>query len=325
MRVLILGGTWFLGRRIAERLAERGDQVLIAHRGSARSDPGVPGAHLRTDRHDLARHAGQIEDFAPQAVIDTFALTGADVDAVLPVLPHVPSVVLSSQDVYEAYTGLQTGQCLSPVPISEESPLRRERYPYRGKGYPGVPDDYEKLDVEARWLERGAVVLRLPFVYGPHDYQRREEPILRRVRAGRDSIPVGAANLLWTRGHVDDMATGVLAALDTRAADGQAVNLGEATTVPIGVWFEQILRASGSRTRLERVPDDRLPPDLALAGAPAQHLLVSSARAERLLGWAPGDPETRVAESVRWHLAHPPEGGWTDADAAADDAALAGP
>jgi nucleoside-diphosphate-sugar epimerase len=61
-------------------------------------------------------------------------------------------------------------------------------------------------DVEERWLERDAVVLRLPLVYGPHDWQRREEPILRRLRARREQIPVGAANLLRTRGYVDDLA-----------------------------------------------------------------------------------------------------------------------
>ncbi|WP_188193987.1 hypothetical protein [Nonomuraea sp. SYSU D8015] len=322
MRVLILGGTWFLGRRIAERLAQRGDQIMLAHCGSPRSAPGLPGTHLTAERHNLARHAGRIKDFGPQAVVDTHALTATDVDAVLPVLPHVPTVVLSSQDVYEAYTGLQVGRCLAPVPITEGSELRRERYPYRGKGYPGVPDDYDKLDVEARWLPRGAVVLRLPMIYGPHDWQRREEPILRRVRAGRDRIPVGAANLLWTRAYVDDLATAVLSALDTRAADGQALNLGESGTVTVGAWFQQILDAAGFGARLVRVPDDALPPDLALSGAPAQHLLTSSARAQELLGWSPGDPAARVAESVRWHLANPPDTPWTDEDAAADDAAL---
>ncbi|MER6948786.1 hypothetical protein ABT294_32675 [Nonomuraea sp. NPDC000554] len=318
----MLGGTWFLGRRVAERLAERGDEVMIAHRGSPRSAPEVPGTHLRTERHDLPRHAAQIKDFAPDAVIDTHALTGADVEVVLPVLPEVPTVVLSSQDVYEAYTGLMSGRPVAALPLTEESPLRRERYPHRGAGYDGVPDDYDKLDVEERWLPRGAVVLRLPLIYGPHDWQRREEPILRRLRAGRRRIPVGAANLLWTKGHVDDLAKGVLAALDCRAADGTAVNLGETSTVTIWTWFRQILDAAASEAELVRVPEEALPADLALTRAPAQHLLFSMARAQALLDWAPADPALRVAESVRWHLANPPETVWTPEDEAADEAAL---
>jgi hypothetical protein len=53
-------------------------------------------------------------------------------------------------------------------------------------------ETYEKLDVEEVVRAAGAVVLRLPFVYGAHDVhplRRREEFILRRVRAGRKRIP----------------------------------------------------------------------------------------------------------------------------------------
>jgi nucleoside-diphosphate-sugar epimerase len=325
MRVLVLGGTWFLGRRVVERLHERGDEVLVVHRGVGEPDGSFPpAAHLHIDRHHLAACAGDVRRFAPDAVVDTSALTGAAVDAVLPVLPDVPAVVLSSQDVYQAHSGLRAGRCEAPVPIDEGSELRRERYPYRGLGIEAVPEDYDKLDVEERWLDRGAVVLRLPLIYGPHDWQRREDIVLRRLRAGRRRIPIGAANLLLSRSHVDDLATGVLAALDTRAADGLAVNLGEPRTLPLRGWLEQILAAADSDAELVRVPEETLPVDLALTAAPAQHLLVSVTRAEQLLGWAPADPTGAVIESVRWHLDHPPpEPTWTEADAHADDHALA--
>lgn len=322
MRVLVLGGTTFIGRRIVERLYERGDHVLVVHRGHHEPSPWVPVAHLRTDRRTLGDHAEEVHRFAPEAVVDTYAMTAEDVSAVLPVLPEVPTVVLSSQDVYQAYTGLRAGRCEAPVPLTEDSELRRDRYPYRGSGLDGVPDDYDKLDVEERWLARGAAVLRLPMVYGPHDGQRRENLVLRRVRAGRRQMPIGAGNLLWSRVHVDDAATGVLASLDTRAADGTAVNLAEPFTVPIITWLEQIVRAAGASLELVRVPDSVLPVELALTGAPAQHMLASVERAERLLGWSTGDQQQRVDESVRWHLDNPPEGRWIPDDTRTDDDAL---
>ena len=322
MRVLVLGGTSFIGRRVVERLHECGDQVLVVHRGQHEPTPWVPVGHLHADCRELARHVDQVRDFAPAAVLDSSAMTAEDVVAVLDVLPEVPTVVLSSQDVYQAYTGLRTNRCEAAVPLSEDSEMRRGRYPYRGAGLPDVPDDYDKLDVEERWLPRGAVVLRLPLVYGPHDHQRREDLVLRRIRAGRRRMPIGAGNLLWTRAYADDVATGVLAALDTRAADGLAVNLGEPSTVTIGEWLAQIVRAADARLELVRVPDQALPPELALTGAPAQHLLACVQRAEQLLGWAPSDPERRVAESVRWHLAHPSLSRWTDTDTDTDESAL---
>jgi nucleoside-diphosphate-sugar epimerase len=323
VRVLVLGGTRFIGRRIVERLADRGDTVLVVHRGRSPL-PEMPAvAELHTERARLAEHAGLVREFGPDAVVDTFALTAADVDAVTPVLPEVPTVVLSSQDVYQAFVGLRTGVPEADVPLTEDAEPRRERHPYRGAGLPGVSEDYEKLDVEERWLPRGAVALRLPMVYGPHDGQRREDLVLRRVRAGRRRMPIGAGNLLWSRAHVADVASAVLAALDVRAADGLAVNIGERTTPTLRAWVGQILAAAGAEMELVRVPDDALPPDLALLGAPAQHMLADIRRAQELLGWTPGDPATRVAESVAWHLAHPPPDGWDEDDTAADERALA--
>ena len=309
---------------MVERLHERGDDVLVVHRGRSVPDPWVPVGRLLPDRRDLGRHANEIAGFAPEAIIDTVALTGSDVDAVLPALPQVPTGVLSSQDVYEAHTGLRTGQSVAAVPLTEDSALRADRYPYRGLGLEVVPDDYDKLDVEERWLARGAVVLRLPLAHGPHDWQHREEPVLRRLRAGRARIPVGAANLLWTRGYVDDLATGVLSALDTRAADGLAVNLGEPQTMPIGGGSNRSstrqARAPSSCTSQTRPcrPTSRSaprPPSACSHRSPAPRPCWAGLR---------GDPATRIAESVRWHLDHPPtEPTWSDDDAAADDAALA--
>lgn len=323
MRVLILGGTGFAGRHITERLVARGDEVLVVHRGKTTARPGPRVAVLHTDRLALSEHAREIATFGPEAVVDTYALTAADVEAVLPVLPEVPTVVLSSIDVHSAFTGLHSGRELAAMPLTEDSPLRTDRYPYRGAGIAGAPEDYEKLDVEERWLARGAVLLRAPMLYGAFDAQRREDGVLRRVRAGRTRIPVGAANLLLTRLHIEDLAAAVLAALDTRAADGQALLVGEAGTATIGGWFRQILDAAESDAELVRVPESVLPADLALTGAPAQHLLVSSARATALLGWHPTDPAVRVAESVRWHLTHPGPNPWTPEETAADEQALA--
>lgn len=322
MRVLVLGGTTFIGRRVVERLHDRDDEVLVVHRGHHQPAPWVPVGHLHVDRHSLLDRAGEVAEFDADAVVDTCAMTASDVIAVLPVLPEVPTVALSSQDVYQAYTGLQRNRCESPVPLTEDSELRRDRYPHRGSGFAAIPEDYEKLDVEEHWLARGATVLRLPMVYGPHDQQRREDLVLRRIRGRRQQMPVGAGNLLWTRAHVDDIATGVLAALDTRAADGMAINLGEPATVPILEWFEQIVRAADGELELIQVPDAALPAELALTRAPQQHILASVNRAEQLLAWSPADSVLRVGESVRWHLDNPPDRTWTADDTRADDAAL---
>jgi nucleoside-diphosphate-sugar epimerase len=281
MKVLVLGGTGFVGRRVVGRLRAAGDEVVVAHRGPAEpvDFPDVP--HLHGDRRSFAGTGG----FQPDAVVDCCASTTADVEAVHPHLPADAHLIeLSSQDVYRADV------------------------------------DYDKLDVEPATLARGGTVFRLAMVYGEHDPQRREEMVLRRVRAGRTRIPVGSGGWLWTRLHAGDAAAAVDLALRTDAARGAVLNLGEDRTRCTVGWMRQVLAAAGHEAELVTVPDDAVPADLRFTRGRAQHLLTSSARATALLGWRPSDLDGSIRRSVAWHLAHPPAD--PDPDFTADDAAL---
>ena len=213
MRVLILGGTLFIGRRIALELLARGDDVMVVHRGQTEPAELSGCAHVHVPRTALAEVADQLRAWRPDAVIDTRAMTAADASAVLPHLPDAHLVLLSSIDVYRAYELLLAGQGGEPVPLTESSALRTGRYPLRDL-LPGLGEHYDKLDVEPLYLSRGGTALRLSLIYGEHDGQRREEFVLRRVRAGRLRIPFGAGTSLDTRCYVGDVASAVLAALD---------------------------------------------------------------------------------------------------------------
>src|SRR5439155_16294990 len=149
--------------------------------------------------------------------------------------------------------------------------------------------------------------LRLSLIYGEHDGQRREEFVLRRVRAGRPRIPFGAGTSLDTRCYVGDVATAVLAALDRPGvAAGEVFNVGDLTTGTVRDWALAILAAAGSEASLVTVPEDLVPPDLEGTRSIAQQFLVDSRKAATLLGWRPSDPAGTIALSVRWHLEHPP-------------------
>lgn len=320
MRVIVLGGTVFIGRAVVEELVGAGHDVCIVHRGNHEPDDLPAAQHIHVSRDELTSARDQIEAFAPDALVDNIAISRANAEATLAALPALGRyVVTSSMDVYRAYGALHAGRPAEPAPIDETSPVRDERYPYRGQ-IPGM-DDYEKLDVEEVYLARGATVCRLPMVYGEHDYQRREEFILRRVRAGRERIPVGSGGWLGAKGYVGDVARGMRLALESDDARGEIFNLGESRTYPMGAWARMILDAAGSPAELVTVPDAKLPEDLGMTGAVPQHLLVVSEKAQRVLGWRDTEPADALRASVAWHLAHPPDGG--DEDFTADDEALA--
>jgi nucleoside-diphosphate-sugar epimerase len=318
VRVAVLGGTRFIGRAIVEELAAAGDELLVVHRG--RLEPGdlprVP--HLHTDRAELASHRAELAAFRPDAVIDCRALSRTDAEVALDAMPDVRRwIVISSIDVYRAFGALLEERETDPVPIDEDSPVRAERYPYRGKL--ADREDYDKLDVEDVYLPRGALVLRLPMVYGEHDYQLREEFILRRIRAGRTRIPFGGGTWLACRGYVRDVARAVRLALRTPEASG-VMNVCEDRTYSMRLWSQMIIEAAGSSVELVRVPDEVLPEDLKPTGTMPQHIAASARKARSVLGWAPSDPLETLRATVRWHLEHPPAD--SDADFVPDDRAL---
>ena len=72
MRVLVLGGTHFVGRAVAEEAIARGDQVTTLTRGV--SGPSAAGAlALHADRTDPAALRAVLGDATWDAIIDTWS------------------------------------------------------------------------------------------------------------------------------------------------------------------------------------------------------------------------------------------------------------
>jgi nucleoside-diphosphate-sugar epimerase len=328
MRVLVVGGTRFIGRALVEELLAHDHEVMVLHRGRHEPDglPDVP--HLHADRRDLAPHRAALAGFNADAAADIWANSGAETEAFLRALPGDPHLVMtSSADVYRAFASLHAGVDTDPLPLDEDAPLRTEPV----AGLVGAdPDElgfdpaaYDNRAAERAYLARGGTVLRLPMVYGEHDYQRREEPVLARVRAGRRRIPVGPGTFLWTKGWVRDLAAGIRLALASDRAAGEVFNLGEARSASIGLWLRWILEAAGADAELVRVPGQAVPDDLMLTRSLSQHLLVDTSKARAVLGYRDTDPREAVHRSVRWHLEHPPAPGASPELFDADDRALA--
>ena len=121
MKLLILGGTCFLGRHIAELALQRGHAVTLLHRG--RSGPGLfPQAeHRIADRDDAGALASALGSGSWDAAIDTSAYVPRQVRTLAAALgtrlahyphyPHYPHYQLvSSISVYDSFDGSGTDE-----------------------------------------------------------------------------------------------------------------------------------------------------------------------------------------------------------------------
>ena len=321
MRILIIGGTGFIGSFITRGLAEQGHEVAVFHRGSGTSLPAV--RHIRGDRRNLAVHRQEFERFSPDVAVDCIASTGAQVREMLDLLCGVARrlVVLSSADVYRAHgvlLGFDVGP-LQPVPLTEDSDLRTQLRSYPPEAlqrlrdvFPWLEDDYDKIPVEQAALsDRGlpGTVLRLPMVYGPGDPLHRLHPILKRMDDARPVILVqnDAADWRGPRGYVENVASAIVLATISPNAVGRTYNIGEPQAFSGAEWIGRIGNAIGWRGRVITLPKDRMPAHLRVPYRNEQHWTTSTQRIRDELGFAETVPlATALARTIAWERANPP-------------------
>ena len=320
MRVLVIGGSGFIGPHVVDALENAGHDVTVFHRASKRS----ARREILGDRQHLGDYAGQLRALKPDVVIDVILSSGRQARALVNVFRGAASrlVALSSCDVYRAcgvLHGLEPGP-LEPVPLTEESPLRTnlqtyppERITMLQQVFGWLDDEYDKIPVEREIRgdrELPGTVLRLPMVYGPGDMLHRFFPILKRIRDGRPAILLHEKTAAWSgpRGYVENVASAIaLAATDSRAA-GRIYNVAESETFPEMGWTAKIAGAAGWRGSVIALHPDGTPQHLMPAGNYDQHWTVSSARIREELGYEePVELETALARTVDWELANPPE------------------
>jgi hypothetical protein len=129
---------------------------------------------------------------------------------------------------------------------------------------------------DAAWLVRGARVFRLPGIYGPG------RSALDRVRAGQ-AHRIDLPGQVFSRIHVDDLASGVIAATDAPAG---GYNLADDLPASHNAVIDEACRLLGVEPPpLQSLAEAGLSPQArAFYG---ENRRVANGRARRLLGWRP--------------------------------------
>ena len=322
MRVLIIGGTHFIGPAVVRSLSGMGHEVMVFHRGQTQADLSQGVREIKGDRHHFNDFRDEIQQLAPEVVLDMLPMTEQEALDTVHMFKGIAQrvVAISSQDVYRAFgrVNRKEGGAPDPLPISEASPLRQNLYPYRGDT-PRAPDDprkwtddYDKILVERVIMgepELPGTILRLPAVYGPGDYQHRLFEYVKRMDDHRPAIlfEEHLAKWRWTHGYVENVAAAIARAVSDERAAGRIYNVGEPETLSFAERVGRIGKEADWQGEVVVVPDGTLPEHLTSDINTEQDIVVDTTRIRRELGYMEPIPlDEALRRSIAWERTHPP-------------------
>ncbi len=308
MRILVLGGTSFVGRAIVEDALRSGAEVTLFGRGKTGTElfPGL--TRLIGDR-DTGDYAA-LRDGNWDAVVDVSGYLPRHVGQAMDALDDRVGryLFISSHAVYQK-EGLRPGS-------DEDTPRRAPRRDVRDTedlddSIYGPSKVACEDDVMARYGDR-ATIVRLGKVAGPHDYQRGLTYWVRRATlGGRVALPASPEQPVQIIDSRDLARLVVQLLADDRPGAFHAV--GPAEPVTLGGLIEACARVAGTQVEIAAVPSETAPRFFPLVRDSWAGQQRSPARA-RAAGMPATPIEVTIADVLAWDRARgepPLEGGFT--------------
>ncbi|HEY9734765.1 MAG TPA: NAD-dependent epimerase/dehydratase family protein [Trichocoleus sp.] len=273
MRILVMGGTRFIGVYLTRLLVAQGHDVVLFNRGN-KPAPVEGVQQIQGDRQDTAGLKEKLAGEAFDAVFDNNGRELSDTQPLVEILgdrlQHF--VYVSSAGVYLKSDEMphQEGDAVDPKS--------------RHKG---------KFETEAYLADQGVpfTSIRPVYIYGPQNYNDLEAWFFDRIVRDR-TVPVPGNGMHLTQlGHVQDLAAAMAAVLGNPQAIGQIYNISGAKAVTFDGLARACAEAAGkSASDLKIVHYDPKAFDFGKRKAfpmRVQHFFTSIDKAKAELGWAP--------------------------------------
>ncbi|NET39101.1 MAG: NAD-dependent epimerase/dehydratase family protein [Cyanothece sp. SIO1E1] len=207
MRILVMGGTRFIGVYLTRILVEQGHEVVLFNRGN-RPAPVEGVQQIQGDRKDPAQLKAKLATENFDAIFDNNGREQSDTQPLVEIFQGKVQhfVYVSSAGVY----------------------LKSDQWPHV-EGDPVDPKSRHKGKFETEaFLAQQAVPftsIRPVYIYGPQNYNDLEAWFFDRIVRDRP-IPIPSHGLPITQlGHVQDLAKAMAAVLGNAQAIGQIYNV----------------------------------------------------------------------------------------------------
>jgi len=249
MKVLVIGGTLFIGRALVEELLKGGHDVAVLH---------------RQPKHDLARRVENIMADRNDAESLQEALSGRRFQVVFDnvydwergtTVEQVQATVKACGDRVTRYIFLSSVAAYGDgLNHKESDPLAPD---YHAQAYVRHKATTERM-LFRRHSQKGlpVVTFRPVFVYGPGNPFYREQFFWDRLRAGRPIIIPGDGHRLMQFTYVHDLVQAMVRAMEDPKALGEAFNIGDPKPVTQVELVEKLARTANVEPAIVRIPRD---------------------------------------------------------------------
>jgi nucleoside-diphosphate-sugar epimerase len=304
MKVLVVGGTRFIGKHLVKELVKAGHEVSILHR-----KPGHPFgkkvADLVGDRNSPETVKAALAGRSFDAVFDN----AYDWDRGGTTAAHVSGTAAACGDRLRRYIFMSSVSAYGDgLNHQEGDGLAKDEH----------PDTYVRNKAQSEralfWMHARhglpVVTIRPPFIYGPGNSYYREQFFWDRFKLGRPILVPGDGRRLAQFVYVRDLVAACMAVLVTDGAVGHAFNIAN----PKSLTQVELVQALGAAAKVQptmvHVPREHL---LAAGGHPLRPPLyfgdcfdlppitIVTQKAQRVLKWKATPFEAGLRETYRWY------------------------
>ncbi len=306
MKVLVIGGTLFIGKQTVMNLVKAGHDVTVLHRKPSH-DLGKKVVNLQADRNDVASVKAAVAGKSFDVVFDN----AYDWERGTP------------SHVVEETARMFNGQISRYVFMSSVAAYSEGLNHHEGDALAmdDHPDRYVRQKAKSeRALFRlhqrhgtPVVTIRPPFVYGPGNPFYREQFFWDRIRDKRPVILPGDGRRLMQFVYVKDLAQACVKAMEAPGVAGHAFNIACPRPLTQAEVVEAIAAAAGKPAQTVRMPREKI---MRLGGHPIGPKLYFGtyfdippitmivAKAQRVLGFKSTPFADGLKESYRWYVRH---------------------
>lgn len=297
MNVLLTGATGFIGSHVARELNRRGHSVRVVIRpgADARRIPDLPSLErvscdlwsaTRGELEALCRGMSLVVHPAWYAVPGKYLAAHENLDCAAGSIRLLEAAAAAGATRF-----VGVGSCFEYAftdrPLIESGPVAPQSLYAAAK----LATRYQGEQL-ARLLGLSFAWLRVFYLYGPHEDERRLVPAVIRALLRGESIDITSGVQVRDFLHVADVASGLVAAAESGIADVVNVGSGEPVTIRAIVETLEALTGRKGLARFGARPDNPTDPPFVCADV---------SRLRDATGWAPSFTLTSgLEDTIRW-------------------------